>query len=83
MTIGEYLLRAFPNLFTSSYDLTGEEGAKEFADEVPDMAHIVKKKKRFDIVCHGLKIDLNTPIYWLQLNMGYLDNFVYLSFHSY
>ena len=83
VTIGEFLLQAFPNLFQSAYDLTGEEAAKEYEDEVPDMQHIVKKKKRFDVICHGLKIDLNTPIYWLQLNMGYLDNFVYLSFHSY
>ena len=67
MTIGEYLLKAFPNLFTSSYDLTGDQAvdAKEYEDEAPDMQHIVKKKKRFDIICHGLKIDLNTPLYWL------------------
>ena len=76
------MLKAFPNLFKSAYDLTGEAQA-EAGDEVTDMAHIVKKIKRFDVICHGLKIDLNTPIYWLQLNMGYLDNFVYLSFHSY
>jgi hypothetical protein len=71
-------------LFTSSYDLTGQDKEQEeFEDEQRDMAYIVKKKKRFDIICHGLKIDLNTPLYWLQLNMAYLDNFIYLSFHSY
>ena len=38
--------------------------------------------KNFKIICHGLIIDLKTPLYWLQLNMSYLDNFLYLSFHS-
>lgn len=30
VTIGEFLLKAFPNLFTSTFDLTGEEAAKEY-----------------------------------------------------
>ena len=41
-----------------------------------------KPKKKFIVISHGLIIDLNTPMYWLQLNMSYLDNFVYLSFHQ-
>ena len=79
VTIGQYLLRAFPNLFNEVIDMSGGDQYQE-ADE---SQQVIKKKKRFDIICHGLKIDMNTPLYWLQLNMGYLDNFVYLSFHSY
>lgn len=39
-------------------------------------------KRKISVLSHGLKIELETPLYWLQLNMGYLDNFVYLSLHS-
>jgi hypothetical protein len=67
VTIGDLLVKSFPNLFSA---------------ESNDQGKIVKQKKQFEIVCHGLKIDLKTPLYWIQLNMSYLDNFVYLSFHS-
>lgn len=67
-TIGEVFIKVFPSLFVLEVD--GENTQ-------------IRATKQFDIVCHGLKIDLNTPLYWLQLNMSYLDNFVYLSFHCY
>jgi len=70
ITIGDFMLKSFPNLFS------------EEPKDPNTGAVVVAQKKQFDILCHGLKIDLKTPLYWLQLNMSYLDNFVYLSFHS-
>jgi hypothetical protein len=68
VTVGEYLSKTFPGLFKQEVD---EDGCR------------VTPGKPFEVVCHGLKIDLATPMYWLQLNMSYLDNFLYLSFHCY
>jgi hypothetical protein len=70
ITIGDFMLKSFPNLFS------------EEPKDPNTGAAVIAQKKQFDILCHGLKIDLKTPLYWLQLNMSYLDNFVYLSFHS-
>ena len=61
-TLGDYLARAFPNLFTV------KDGK-------------VVKAKKFDLICQGVKIALDTPLYWLQLNFSHLDNFLYLSLH--
>lgn len=41
----------------------------------------VVKKRNFEIVAQGVEVDLKTPLYWMQLNMSNLDNFLYLSFH--
>ena len=68
VTLGEFLIKTFPGLFKQ---------------EIDDETCLIKTTKRFEVVCHGLKIDLATPMYWLQLNMSYLDNFLYLSFHCY
>ena len=62
------LEKAFPALFE-----------QELNEETGDLVTI--KTKPFDIICHGVIIDMNTPLYWMQLNLGYLDNFIYLSFH--
>ena len=83
ITLGEFLLRAFPSLFGRVFDVSNEDQDSSEEAKTLDTHYTVKKNKRFDIICHGLSIDLNTPLYWLQLNMGYLDNFIYLSFHSY
>lgn len=66
------------------YSITiGEFLAKSFPNLFKtEEAAQIKQLKHFDIICHGLKVDLQTPLYWLQLNMSYLDNFVYLSFHQ-
>lgn len=65
VTVGDYLLKAFPNLF--EWDFESEQAVC---------------RKKMQIISHGMIIDLNTPMYWLQLNLSYLDNFVYLSFHQ-
>lgn len=70
ITLGQLLSSSFPNLF----ELQRSDSS------LVDDTYIVKKEMQ--IICHGLKIDLDTPMYWLQLNMSYLDNFLYLSLHS-
>jgi hypothetical protein len=34
-----------------------------------------------EVLTHGVKVDLNTSVYWMQLNLSYPDGFIYLSFH--
>ena len=68
VTIGELLLKTFPSLFTSRQ----QGGVK-----------VVGRSKSFTILCHGMVLDLATPLYWLQLNMSYMDNFIYISLYSY
>ena len=34
-----------------------------------------------EIVSQGVAVDLNTQLYWMQMNLCYPDGFVYLSFH--
>ena len=34
-----------------------------------------------EVLTHGVKVDLSTSMYWMQLNLSYPDGFVYLSFH--
>jgi hypothetical protein len=34
-----------------------------------------------EVLTHGVKVDLNTSIYWMQLNLSYPDGFIYLSFY--
>ena len=64
----------------ANYDLTiGQVLQQCFPRLFAESNGHILKAKDFDIVCHGLKVDLETPLYWLQLNMSYLDNFVYLS----
>jgi hypothetical protein len=36
-----------------------------FKQEIDDETCLIKTTKRFEVVCHGLKIDLATPMYWL------------------
>ena len=65
------LHQAFPTLFKL-----------EIGEEEESANGAVHPSKNFDVICHGLKIDLRTPLYWLQLNMSYLDNFIYVSINS-
>lgn len=41
----------------------------------------IQKLRNFELVVQGVEADLNTPMYWMQLNLSYLDNFLYLSIH--
>lgn len=41
----------------------------------------IQKRRDMEIVVQGVEADLNTPLYWMQLNMGYMDNFLYISLH--
>ena len=34
--------------------------------------------KHVRVLIHGIECALDTPLYWLHLNMAYVDNFVYL-----
>lgn len=61
------LLQTFPRLFE---EVLGDNGELE-----------ITKKRPFEIIVQGVEADLNTPLYWLQLNMSYLDNFLYVCFH--
>ena len=66
-TLGEVLLQTFPRLFE---EVLGDNGELE-----------ITKKRPFEIIVQGVEADLSTPLYWLQLNMSYLDNFLYVCFH--
>jgi len=50
VTLGYFLIKTFPGLFKQ---------------EIDDETCLIKTTKRFEVVCHGLKIDLATPMYWL------------------
>jgi hypothetical protein len=65
--VGEILVEAFPRLFETQIADNGD-------------AEIIKKKP-FEVIIQGVEADLNTPFYWLQLNMSYLDNFLYICLH--
>jgi len=67
VTIGEILVDTFPRLFEAQLSETGN-------------IEIVKTRD-FDVVVQGVEADLNTPLYWMQLNLSYLDNFLYISIH--
>ena len=67
ITIGDILESTFPRLF--------EKGLSDNGDLE------LLKKRDFDIVVQGVEVDLATPIYWMQLNMSYLDNFLYICLH--
>lgn len=41
----------------------------------------IHKRRDMEIIVQGVEADLNTPLYWMQLNMGYMDNFLYISLH--
>ena len=70
VTIGDVMVETFPRLFET---VLAENGVD---------VEIVKKRN-FEVVTHGVEVDLKTPLYWMQLNMSYLDNFLYFSFHFY
>ena len=69
ITIGDILLESFPALFTHELDEDTYE------------TKVQKSNQRMEVLLHGVELDPNTNAYWLQLNMAYLDGFVYLSFH--
>lgn len=67
MTLGEVMVETFPRLFET---VLNDNGELEY-----------KKLRNFELVVQGVEAELNTPMYWMQLNMSYLDNFLYLSIH--
>jgi uncharacterized Zn-finger protein len=46
-----------------------------------DTEAIEVTKPNMSVVCQGVRVQLDTPVYWLQMNMCYPDGFLYLSFH--
>lgn len=49
-------------------------------NEEDEMA-IAPTNPNMEVLTHGVKVDLNTSMYWMQLNLSYPDGFIYLSFH--
>lgn len=41
---------------------------------------IAPTNPNMEVLTHGVKVDLNTSMYWMQLNLSYPDGFIYLSF---
>lgn len=68
ITIGQVLIESFPKLFV--HDM-GED----------DEMVITPVNPLMEVLTHGVKVDLNTSVYWMQLNLSYPDGFIYLSFH--
>lgn len=67
-TIGDVLKDSFPKLFTHEMD---DDGEMVITTSNPNM----------EVLTHGVKVDLSTTVYWMQLNLSYPDGFIYLSFH--
>lgn len=67
ITVGEMLCNNFPRIFEQSL---GDSGDIEITRAHP-----------CEVIVQGVLVDLNTPLYWLQINMSYLDNFLYISLH--
>lgn len=68
VTIGQILIDSFPKLFLH-----------EMSED--DEMVIAPANPGLEVLTHGVKVDLNTSIYWMQLNLSYPDGFIYLSFH--
>lgn len=62
ITIGAYLLTYICPQLLEKDSITGE----------------IVKKKPCKILTHGIECALNTPLYWMHLNMAYIDNFIYV-----
>lgn len=62
------MIESFPKLFV--HDM-GED----------DEMVITPVNPLMEVLTHGVKVDLNTSVYWMQLNLSYPDGFIYLSFH--
>ena len=67
MTLGDVMVDTFPRLIER---VVNDNGDLEFS-----------KLRNFELVIQGVEADLNTPMYWAQLNLSYLDNFLYVSIH--
>jgi len=67
VTIGEVFEEQFPRLFEKSLS---DEGDLE-----------ITKKRDFEMLVQGVALDMKTPLYWMQLNLSDIDNFLYVCFH--
>lgn len=67
LTLGEMLADTFPRLFDR---VLTDKGDIE-----------IQKMRQVEVVVQGVEADLGTPLYWMQLNLGCLDNFLYVSLH--
>ena len=66
VTIGEYL---YANICPQLLEKKMEDG----------QTVIIKAKDKLSkILIHGIECALETPLYWMHLNMAYIDNFVYI-----
>ena len=69
LSIGQLLLDSFPKLFDET--LYEESATLVVEPTNPNM----------EVVTQGVKVDMSTQVYWMQMNLSYPDGFVYLSFH--
>jgi len=64
-------LDAFPDLFINGMD----------EDTMEQTVELQTDKRQFEVLIHGVPLDLATKVYWLQINLSYPDNFAYICFH--
>ena len=69
LTIGQVLLESFPNLFE---DMINDDGTGTY---------IEASDENMEVISQGVPVDLNTQLYWMQMNLCYPDGFMYISFH--
>ena len=69
LTIGQVLQESFPNLFDEMLNDDGTGLYVEATDE------------KMEVISQGVPVDLNTQLYWMQMNLCYPDGFLYISFH--
>ena len=69
ITIGQVLSESFPNLF------------EEVLNDDGDNCSIEPINPKLEVLTHGVAVDMNTQLYWMQMNLCYPDGFIYLSFH--
>ena len=69
LSIGQLLIDSFPKLF----DETIQEDSATLVVEPTN--------PNMEVLTQGVKVDMSTQVYWMQMNLSYPDGFVYLSFH--
>lgn len=69
ITVGQVLSESFPNLF------------EEVMNDDCEGCSIEPTNPKMEVLTHGVAVDMNTQLYWMQMNLCYPDGFIYLSFH--
>ena len=69
ITIGQVLYESFPALFD---EMLNDAGTGTYVEVI---------NPKMEVLTQGVPIDLNTQLYWMQMNLCYPDGFLYISFH--